>query len=81
MKTFMDFEEHQAMKEKRIMKMKKKTKQDYGYEDDLEFITKKKDKNKKMKDKKLIKNNNFSYEDDYYGDDLYDFDYDIKKIK
>ncbi|SHJ72650.1 hypothetical protein [Paramaledivibacter caminithermalis] len=73
MKVFMDFEEHIAMKEKRSKKMK--SKQNYGYKNDLDTMMNKKRKKYKSK----LKNNKrlqYDYEDDYY-----DIDYDIDSFK
>jgi len=83
MKVFMDFEEHQAIKEKRSKKMKKKTRGNYGYEDDMELMIKK-GKNKKSKGSKsknkMLKNTlrNLQYD---YDEDSYELDYDMDEFK
>ena len=76
MKVFMDFDEYQAIKEKRIKKIK--AKQNYGTDDDLEFM-KKKLKNRKAKTNKSRNNyKKFQYD---YQEDSYELDYDIDEFK
>ncbi|WP_432405112.1 hypothetical protein [Wukongibacter sp. M2B1] len=75
MKVFMDSDEHQAMKEKRSKKIKGKMKQNYGEDDDLEFLMKqsksKKNRNNKVKNR-AFKNNFKNY--DYDNLEYYDID-------
>ena len=80
MKVFMDFEEHQAMKEKRSKKIKAKEKQAYDYEDESKLIMKKNGKNKKFKknrSKNRLLENNYKRLEYDYEEDFYDLDYEI----
>ena len=76
MKAGMNFEEHKAIKEKRIKKLKSKDKEKYIDEDtDIEIITKKKPKAKvtKVKSSEFRNNHkNFQYD---YEEDLYEPNY------
>jgi hypothetical protein len=76
MKAGMNFEEHKAIKEKRIKKLKSKDKEKYIDEDSgLEIINKKKPKAKATKVKSSeFRNNhkNFQYD---YEEDLYEPNY------
>ena len=72
MKASMNFEEHKAMKEKRIKKLKSKDKEKYiDDNNDLEIINKKKAKPKAIKPKSSEFRNNhknfqYDYEEDFY---------------
>lgn len=80
MKVFMDFEEHQAMKEKRSKKIKAKEKQVYDYEDESKLIMKKNGKKKKFKknrSKNRLLENNYKRLEYDYEEDFYDLDYEI----
>ena len=71
MKSTMNLEEHKAMKEKRMKKLKSKDKSKYNYDDDLSLLISKK-KNKQAKNKDSVFRNNYKnyqydYEEDFYG--------------
>lgn len=70
MKPIMNLEEHNAMKEKRVKKMKSKDKPKYDDFDDISFSNKKKTKktarNKNVEFRNNYKNYQYDYEEDFY---------------
>ncbi|MBH8157894.1 hypothetical protein I6A90_17465 [Clostridioides difficile] len=70
MKPIMNLEEHNAMKEKRVKKMKSKDKTKYDDFEDISFSNKKKTKknvrNKNAEFRNNYKNYQYDYEEDFY---------------
>ncbi|MGL4797157.1 MAG: hypothetical protein ACRC1Y_03915 [Paraclostridium sp.] len=70
MKSAMNFEEHKAMKEKRIKKIKSKDKTKYDENDDMSILLKKKNKvtqkSKSSDFRNNYKNYQYDYEEDFY---------------
>lgn len=70
MKPIMNLEEHNAMKEKRVKKMKSKDKPKHDDFDDISFSNKKKTKkttrNKNTEFRNNYKNYQYDYEEDFY---------------
>ncbi|SCI52982.1 MULTISPECIES: hypothetical protein [unclassified Romboutsia] len=70
MKSTMNLEEHEAMKEKRTRNLKTREESKYNYDDDLSLlISKKKKKQAKNKDsvfRNNYKNYQYDYEEDFY---------------
>ncbi|WP_107572203.1 hypothetical protein [Clostridioides difficile] len=70
MKPIMNLEEHNAMKEKRVKKMKLKDKPKYDDFEDISFSNKKKTKknvrNKNAEFRNNYKNYQYDYEEDFY---------------
>lgn len=73
MKSGMNFEEHKAMKEKRVKKLKSKGKEKYIDEDgNIEIIVNKKQKTKVKNSEFRNNHKNFQYD---YEEDLYEPNY------
>ncbi|PBH93867.1 hypothetical protein [Clostridioides difficile] len=70
MKPIMNLEEHNAMQEKRVKKMKSKDKPKYDDFEDISFSNKKKTKknvrNKNAEFRNNYKNYQYDYEEDFY---------------
>lgn len=70
MKSAMNFEEHKAMKEKRIKKIKSKDKVKYDETDDMSVLLKKKNKTTQKPKTSNFRNNyknyQYDYEEDFY---------------
>ncbi|MDX5795136.1 hypothetical protein SIK60_15305 [Clostridioides difficile] len=70
MKPIMNLEEHNAMKEKRVKKMKSKEKLKYDDFEDISFSNKKKTKknvrNKNAEFRNNYKNYQYDYEENFY---------------
>lgn len=70
MKPIMNLEEHNAMKEKRVKKMKSKDKPKYDDFEEISFSNKKKTKktprNKNTEFRNNYKNYQYDYEEDFY---------------
>ena len=70
MKSAMNFEEHRAMKEKRIKKIKSKDKSKYNEFDDMSVLLKKKNKSTPKQKISNFRNNyknyQYDYEEDFY---------------
>ncbi|MGL5329876.1 MAG: hypothetical protein ACRDD7_11435 [Peptostreptococcaceae bacterium] len=69
MKSSMNLEEHNAIKEKRTKKLKSKDKSKYNYDDDISALVKKKKSQIKSKDsvfRNNYKNYQYDYEEDFY---------------